>query len=520
MSSNHTYENALGPDRLRRLERRLSRETNARKEAERLLEQKSLELFAVNRNLIQLNARLEQRVEERTHELEKERQRAEEQAHRDPLTGLPNRLMFRRHMQQAACRVEPACDITLLYLDLDGFKTVNDTLGHPVGDELLRIVAARLKACVRSHDLIARIGGDEFVIVQLDVEQPITSTSLAERLIRAIQAPFSIQSHRIVIGTSIGIANSMASTADADSLLRDADIALYVAKAEGRGTWRAFKPEMDHQMQERRRFQIQLHTALAEKQFEVFYQPLMQATTSELAGFEALLRWNHPERGSVSPADFIPLAEEMKLIKPLGAWVLERACRDAAKWPLPLKIAVNLSPVQFVKSNLVEEVEHALEVSKLEPGRLELEITESVLLQNSDETLQVLNQLRRLGVQISMDDFGTGYSSLSYLRKFPFDKIKIDQSFVRSLADGKGSLEIIRAVVGLGRALSMKVLAEGVETMEQLTALRAEGCDEVQGYLFSKPVPLAEAWRTITEASKARSTEPSSRLALIGQFSG
>ncbi|MFC3125519.1 putative bifunctional diguanylate cyclase/phosphodiesterase [Pseudoroseomonas globiformis] len=502
MSTDGISANTAALDRILRLERRLARETNARKEAERLLEQKSLELFALNRNLIQLNACLEQRVEERTQDLEKERRRAEEQALRDPLTGLSNRLMFRRHMRQAACCAGAEHSVALLYLDLDGFKTVNDTLGHPIGDELLRAVAARLQGSVRENDLIARIGGDEFVIVQLGVPQPATAIALAERLIRAIQTPFSIQSHQILIGTSIGMAGSTAAAADADSLLRDADIALYVAKAEGRGTWRAFKPEMDQQMQARRRLEIELHTALAERQFEVFYQPLMQVTTGDLAGFEALLRWNHPERGSVSPAEFIPLAEETRLIKPLGAWVLERACRDAAKWPAHLKIAINLSPVQFVKGNLVEEVEHALSTSGLAPDRLELEITESVMLQNSDETLQVLNQLRAIGVQISMDDFGTGYSSLSYLRKFPFDKIKIDQTFVRSLGDGKGSLEIVRAVVGLGRALSMKVLAEGVETADQLAALRAEGCDEVQGYLFSKPAPLAEAWRTIAIATK------------------
>jgi diguanylate cyclase (GGDEF)-like protein len=487
------------PGRIERLERRLARQTNARKEAERLLEQKSLELFALNRNLVQLNAHLEQRVEERTQELERERHRAEEQAHRDPLTNLPNRLMFRKYMRQALCRADADSRVALLYLDLDGFKVVNDTLGHPVGDDLLRAVAARLRHCVRETDLVARIGGDEFIVVQMDAPQPDTGIELSERLIRTMQAPFAIQSHQILIGTSIGIAVAAAAAAEADSLLRDADIALYVAKAEGRGSWRAFRPEMDQQMQARRRLEAELRCAVAEKQFEVFYQPLLQAGTGNLAGFEALLRWNHPERGSVSPTEFIPLAEETALIKPLGAWVLEKACRDAAQWPVLLKIAINLSPAQFVKGKLVDEVKHALEISGLAAARLELEITESVLLQNSDETLQLLNQLRALGVQISMDDFGTGYSSLSYLRRFLFDKIKIDQSFVRTLSEGKGSLEIIRAVVGLGRALSMKVLAEGVETSEQLAALQAEGCDEVQGFLFSRPVPLHETWRAIAD---------------------
>lgn len=505
MGDNHPEESIAPPDRVQRLERRLARETSARKEAERLLEQKSLELFKLNRNLVHLNANLEQRVEERTLELERQRHLAQEQAHRDPLTGLANRLMFRQHLQQAAFRAEAGSNIAVLYLDLDGFKAVNDTLGHPVGDELLCAVSARLRHCVRESDLVARIGGDEFVVVQMEALQPDAGTELSERLIRAIQAPFSIQSHPILIGTSIGIATAPASLAEADSLLRDADIALYVAKAEGRGTWRAFQPEMNQQMQARRRLETALRCAVAEKQFEVFYQPLVQASTGELTGFEALLRWSHPERGVVSPADFIPLAEETALIKPLGAWVLEKACCDAAKWPSLLKVAVNLSPVQFVKGRLVQEVRHALEVSGLAATRLELEITESVLLQNSDETLRLLNQLRDLGVQISMDDFGTGYSSLSYLRSFPFDKIKIDQAFVRTLGDGKGSLEIIRAVVGLGRALNMKVLAEGVETVEQFTALQAEGCDEIQGYLFSKPVPLNEVWRTITDDQNRRS---------------
>jgi diguanylate cyclase (GGDEF)-like protein len=506
MVDHHLAENAAPPDQIQRLERRLARETSARKEAERLLEQKSLELFALNRNLAHLNANLEQHVEERTLELDRERHRAQEQAYRDPLTGLANRLMFRKHLLQAACSAGADSNIAALYLDLDGFKAVNDTLGHPIGDELLCAVSARLRDCVRESDLVARIGGDEFVVVQMEALQPNAGTDLSERLIHAIQAPFSIQSHQILIGTSIGIATAPTAMAEADSLLRDADIALYVAKAEGRGIWRLFKPEMNQQKQARRQLEIALRCAVAEKQFEVFYQPLLQAGTGDLVGFEALLRWSHPERGSVSPAEFIPLAEETSLIKPLGAWVLEKACCDAARWPSPLKVAINLSPAQFVNGRLVEEVKHALEVSGLAATRLELEITESLLLQNSEETLRLLNQLRDLGVHISMDDFGTGYSSLSYLRSFPFDKIKIDQAFVRTLKDGRGSLEIIRAIVGLGRALNMKILAEGVETVEQFAALQAEGCDEVQGYLFSKPVPLNEAWRTIADDQNRRST--------------
>lgn len=491
-------------DEIQRLQRRLARATSARKEAERLLEQKSLELYELNRNLAHLNANLEQRVHDRTLEVDRERHRAQEQAYRDPLTGLANRLMFHKHLQESTCHAEAAASVTALYLDLDGFKAVNDTLGHPVGDELLRAVAARLLDCVCESDLVARVGGDEFVIVRLEPPQANAGVDLSERLIRAIQVPFSIQSHQVFIGTSIGIATAPTAAVMPDALLRDADVALYVAKAEGRGTWRIFQPEMDRQLQERRRLETELRYAVAEKQFEVFYQPLHQVGAGNLAGFEALLRWKHPDRGYVSPAEFIPLAEQTGLIKPLGAWVLQKACCDAAHWPSFLKIAINLSPVQFIKGNLYEEVERALKISGLASERLELEITESVLLQNSDETLTLLRKLRELGLQISMDDFGTGYSSLSYLRRFPFDKIKIDQSFVRTLADGRGSLEIIRAVVGLGRALNMKILAEGVETPEQLASLQDEGCDEVQGFLFSKPVPLHDAWRLIAAEHELR----------------
>jgi diguanylate cyclase (GGDEF)-like protein len=492
------------PDRIRRLERRVARESNARKEAERLLEQKSLELFALNRNLTRLNAELEQRVQQRTLELERERHQAQEQAYSDPLTGLANRLMLNDYLQRNVCCLPSDSHITALHLDLDGFKAVNDTLGHLVGDEVLRVVSARLRQCVRKSDVVARVGGDEFVILQVHGLQADVVISLAERLIRSIQAPLSIRSHQIVIDASIGIATASTAATEVDSLLRDADIALHIAKAEGRGTWRAFRPEMNQQIQARRRLEVELRCAVAEKQFEVFYQPLQQVGTGDLVGFEALLRWNHPERGRVSPAEFMPLLEETALIKPLGVWVLEKACHDAAKWPSHLKIAINLSPVQFVKGTLAEDVRRALDISGLPAERLELEITESVMLENSDETLNLLNRIRAFGVQISMDDFGTGYSSLSYLRRFPFDKIKIDQFFVRTLKDGKGSLEIIRAVVGLGRALNMKILAEGVETLEQLAILRAEGCDEVQGYLFSKPVPIKKVWSIITKDKTRR----------------
>ena len=431
-----------------------------------------------------------------TYEDVTERRRSREQlshmACHDALTGLPNRVKFREHMEHTLLRARrDGGGVAVLYLDLDGFKSVNDTLGHPVGDDLLRAVATRLRSCTRETDLVARLGGDEFAIVQADAYQPVEATTLSERLVQALQEPFDLQGQQVVIGTSIGIALAGEGTT-ADDLLRSADIALYRAKAGGRGTWRFFETEMDAEMQTRRTLEADLRRAVAEEQFEVFYQPLIEASTRTLTGFEALLRWNHPERGMVSPAEFIPLAEEIGLIRVLGAWVLTRACRDAVTWPKHVKVAVNLSPIQFLKGNLVLEVEQALESAGLAAGRLELEITETVLLQDNDATLSILHRLRGLGARISMDDFGTGYSSLSYLRRFPFDKIKIDQSFVRNFGAEKGSVEIIRAVVGLGQALSMEVLAEGVETAEQLKMLQAEGCTELQGYLFSRPKPLKD----------------------------
>jgi len=432
-----------------------------------------------------------------TYEDVTQRRRSEEQlsylARHDALTGLPNRILLREHLETVLHRLRwgPGT-AAVLCLDLDGFKIVNDSLGHPAGDELLCQVATRLREATRATDLVARLGGDEFAVVQADAEQPTIAATLAERLVEALREPFILAGQRRVeIGTSIGVmlANE-ASTAD--ELLRSADIALYRAKAAARGTWRFFEPSMDAEMQARRVLEADLKHALADGQFELYYQPLVKAGTGALTGFEALLRWNHPERGMVSPADFVPLTEETGLIRPIGEWVLRRACADAAGWPEHVKVAVNLSPVQFARGDLLGEVERALSISGLAPGRLELEITESVLLADSEATLVTLHRLRGLGVRISMDDFGTGYSSLSYLRRFPFDKIKIDQSFVRNLDREKGSVEIVRAVVGLGKALDMKVLAEGVETEGQRAILQLEGCDELQGYLFSKPRPAQD----------------------------
>ena len=423
-----------------------------------------------------------------------ERRRTQERlshmAWHDALTGLANRVMFRDHLQQILPGLRAGRSLAVLSLDLDGFKNVNDTMGHPAGDELLRLVAQRLRENTRGTDMVARLGGDEFAIAQVDVEQPLQVNALSERLIAVMRLPFELNGQSVEIGTSIGAVIADPGVSSSDELLRSADIALYKAKADGRGVCRFFEPGMDAAIAQRRRLEADLRLALTEEQFEVYYQPLIETRGQSLIGFEALIRWHHPDRGLVPPVEFIPVAEETGLIKAIGAWVLARACAEAVTWPAHIKIAVNLSPVQFGSGNLAEEVAHALSASGLAAHRLELEITESVLLQDTDVTLGILHRLRDLGVRTSMDDFGTGYSSLSYLRRFPFDKIKIDRSFVQNLDQGNGSIEIIRAVVGLGKALGMDVLAEGVETQQQLKILTHEGCDELQGYLFSKPRPI------------------------------
>jgi diguanylate cyclase (GGDEF)-like protein len=410
-------------------------------------------------------------------------------ARHDVLTGLPNRLLFGEYMPRALARARRSGGLAVLCLDLDRFKAVNDALGHAAGDALLRAVAQRLRECTRESDLIVRLGGDEFAIVQEAAAQPTEATALARRLVEALAVPFHLNGQQVVIGTSVGIALSEDGLASSEALLKCADLALYRAKAEGRDTFRFFEVEMDTRMRVRRALELDLRRALAEGQFEAYYQPLVRADNGEISGFEALLRWHHPDRGVVSPVVFVPVAEEIGLIGAVGAWMLRRACSDAASWPGALKVAVNLSPAQFRGRALADDVAHALSASGLPAGRLELEITESVMLQDDDTVLATLHALRDLGVRIAMDDFGTGYSSLSYLRCFPFDKIKIDQSFVRGMADQGDCLAIVRAVIGLGRSLGMAVNAEGVETPEQLAALREEGCGELQGYLFSRPRP-------------------------------
>jgi diguanylate cyclase (GGDEF)-like protein len=432
--------------------------------------------------------------------------RIEYMAHYDALTELPNRISFRQEMDKALARIEQGVTLAVLCIDLDHFKPVNDTLGHPMGDALLQAVSGRLRALVGPTDIVARLGGDEFAIVQMSVDQPVGATTLAARLIREISETYVVQGHQIVIGASVGIAVAPNDGTDPDRLLKNADLALYRAKEDGRGTYRFFEAGMDAKMQARRRLEVELRKALALGEFEVFYQPLVNLKTNRVSGCEALLRWRSPGRGLVPPGEFIPLAEEIGLINAIGAWVLKQACTEAAGWPDEIKVAVNLSPVQFKRGTVVLDVIAALGASGLPARRLELEITETVLLQDTEATLSILNQLRALGARISMDDFGTGYSSLSYLRKFPFDKIKIDQSFIRDLSDQPDSVAIVRAIASLGSTLGIATTAEGVETDEQLEKVRAEGCTEVQGYLFSKPRPaneLGALLQQLNSASKA-----------------
>lgn len=416
----------------------------------------------------------------------------EHMARHDALTNLPNRRFFREQLDLVLGRVSRNQRIAVLCIDLDHFKDVNDTLGHPVGDELLKEVSGRLSSCVRKNDTVARLGGDEFAIILAGEDlQPAEVSSIANRLVEVVATAYEIQEHKIVIGASVGIAMAPTDGKQADQLLKNADMALYRAKSDGRGTYRYFESGMDASAQARRILTLDLRAALLREEFEVYYQPIHDVERSKIVCFEALVRWHHPIRGLTPPGAFIPLAEETGLIVPLGEWVLREACKDAAKWPETIGLAVNLSPAQFKNRNLVSSIIEAVTMAGLSPGRLELEITESVLLQDHDATLSALHQLRDFGVRISMDDFGTGYSSLSNLRSFPFDKVKIDQSFVHEMESQGDSMAIVRAITALGKSLGITTTAEGVETSEQLDLLRLEGCTQAQGYLFSTPQPAS-----------------------------
>ena len=436
-----------------------------------------------------------------------ERRRAEaniaHMARHDALTQLPNRVLLLEKMAEGLARVEAHGEaMAVFYLDLDNFKGVNDTLGHPIGDKLLGIIAERIRVAVREEDTVARLGGDEFAILQ-GYSSAEAAAALARRLVNVISDLIEIDGQEINSSVSIGIALAPNDGHAADHLMKCADLALYRAKAEGRGTFRFFEPDMDARIQARRALEVDLRRALVAGEFSLAYQPQIHLAGNELSAMEALLRWTSAERGPVPPSEFIPLAEEMGLIVPLGEWVLREACREAARWPDPIKVAVNLSPVQFRNRGLVTTVTQALAAARLPPHRLEVEITEAVLLQNDDATVTMLHQLRSLGVRIAMDDFGTGYSSLSYLRSFPFDKIKIDRSFIKDVERNRDSAAIIKAIASLGASLGIETTAEGIETEEQLEIVRRAGCTEMQGYLASRPVPAAEVASLIARFRRA-----------------
>ena len=438
-----------------------------------------------------------------THQDVTEQRRSEARIHHlarhDSLTDLPNRLMFRETMDGAEQRIKRGEIVAVLAIDLDHFKLVNDTLGHGVGDILLRMVADRLRASCRDGDAVARLGGDEFAILTAALVHAHDAASVADRIVKNMAEPFEIDGNEIVIGASVGIAVAPGDGIRSEALLKNADLALYRAKNEGRGAYHFFEKGMDAALQERRATELGLRQALARGEFRLVFQPLFNLDENRICGLEALLRWYTPERGTIPPQDFIPVAEETGLIVPIGEWVLREACRAASGWPRDVRVAMNLSTAQFRNRNLYSHIKLALDSADLEPSRLELEVTESLLLNESESTLRTLHQLRKLGVRISMDDFGTGYSSLSYLRSFPFDKIKIDQSFVRDVAIKEDSRAIVSAVIGLGRSLGMATTAEGIETEAQLDMVRSQGCTEVQGFLLSPPLPASAIDRLFAE---------------------
>ncbi|WP_161992769.1 putative bifunctional diguanylate cyclase/phosphodiesterase [Aureimonas leprariae] len=410
-------------------------------------------------------------------------------ASHDPLTDLPNRMRFREHLEAALLDR----GVTVLGLDLDGFKTVNDALGHPIGDKLLQEVAVRLRACLEPGELVARIGGDEFAVVLPVPHDDEVCAARAEAFIAVVGQPFEIEGHWLSIGVSVGIATSSpdANPALSDEMLMRVDLALYSAKGEGKNTYRFYRREMTDKLQRRREMEISLRAAVENgAELELFYQPFVEADRGMVSGFEALLRWRRPG-GMVSPGEFIPIAEDVGLMHPIGLWVLRTACLQAMTWPEHLTVSVNLSPIQFRNVDLFRDIRAIVEETGIEPSRLQLEVTESLMLENADAILATLTDLRSLGIRISMDDFGTGYSSLGYLTRYPFDKVKIDQSFVRRMEMSQ-NLAVIRSVINLSEALGIAVIAEGVETEEHYAALKAEGCPEMQGYHFSRPVPPSD----------------------------
>ena len=414
-------------------------------------------------------------------------------AHHDALTDLPNRSLLQERLNRAlAVAAQEGTRAAILYLDLDRFKPVNDVLGHAGGDTLLAQVASRLSAEIRSADTLARVGGDEFIIVQVNAASPERVSSLAERIITRLSTPFEIAGRQVEIGVSVGIALYPDDGANSESLLRAADTAMYRVKQEGRCSFRFFDASMDAKLLDRHLLEQDLRRALERGELVLFYQPLANCRTGEVDGFEALMRWRHPTRGLVSPAEFIPLAEDLGIIGQLGRWAIETACRDAVGWSTPAKVAVNVSPVQFRQSTLLCAVSDALAQTGIDPARLEIEVTEGVFIEDAGRAVSILVGLRDLGVRVSLDDFGTGYSSLNYLRLFSFDKVKIDQSFIRDLDQNGEATKIVKAIIGLGHNLGLSITAEGVETLEQLTFLREQGSDQLQGYLLGRPMESAD----------------------------
>ena len=435
-------------------------------------------------------------------ELRRVAAKLEHLAHYDPLTGLPNRTLFQRNAEGLLLQTADV-QFAILYIDIDEFKRINDSLGHLIGDEFLRGVSGRLLEAVGPSDFVARLGGDEFAIIQRDVVSNGDVSELIARIYQALRTPFDCLGHSLSSDASIGIAIAPRHGSDLFALLKSADLAMYAAKAAGRRTHRFFEPSMEAQANSRRELERDLRMAMHDGGFEMHYQPLVDLRSNAIVGCEALLRWRHPVRGMVSPAEFIPIAEETGLIEEIGQWVLRTACAEAVLWPASIRIAVNVSPIQFKSPTLSLKVAAALAETGLDPRRLELEITEAVLIADDDAALVALNQLRALGVHIALDDFGTGYSSLSYLQRFPFDKIKIDRSFVRDLIGGTGSPAIIKAVVSIATDRNMITTAEGVETTEQRDMVQSLGCTQMQGYLFSSARPAHQIRAMLVSRAKS-----------------
>ncbi len=430
-----------------------------------------------------------------------ERTRADEKiarlAHYDALTDLPNRTLFRARLEQALEAMRPGQQLAVLYIDIDEFKGVNDALGHPIGDELLKGVAGRLRGCLKDTDVAARLGGDEFAVIQTAMTHVTETTQLVDEIHSAIREPFECAGHLITTDASIGIALAPADGLDLDQLLRNADLALYGAKGDGRRTHRFFEAGMDERARARRSLELELRRAIADGALEVYFQPIVDIESGQISSCEALLRWQHPQRGMIPSTEFISIAEETGLINQLGQWVLGTACAEAVNWPDHVRVAVNVSPIQFRSKTLALNVARTLAASGLPASRLELEITEAVLIRDDDAALEVLHQLRKAGVRVALDDFGTGYSSLSYLQRFPFDKIKIDRSFIKDLAGPGASSSIVQAVVNIAAASDMMTTAEGVETEQQRNLLFILGCNQMQGHLFSPAVPAADVRRLL-----------------------